>query len=225
MRKWQVAAKLIYGQVKKNYRGRKLVRVTPVMRLGTLADLTIARPRLGFSGRLNTAYVERVNLTIRHGLAALARRTWATAQQSPHLLAHLEWWRAYDHGCRALTKHCEWCSCSHESAVVNWRRNAIGNGLQPWRRGERTDDGRRAKCCAIPYRRCHASSCSHEDMRRCPVNEHEGLGEDEIRDRSGDVEDDAPSLGLPIRRNPARHAFSGGSSNYPPRPMAAPPSR
>src|SRR5215472_6803039 len=52
---------------------------------------------MGFSGRLNTAFIERVNLTIRHGIAALARRTWATAQQSPSLLAHLEWWRAYSH--------------------------------------------------------------------------------------------------------------------------------
>jgi hypothetical protein len=96
-RQWQVAAELIYGQVKKSYRGRKLVRVTPVMRLGTLADLKIALQGLGLSGRLNTAFIERVNLTIRHGIAALARRTWATAQQSPPLLAHLEWWRAYYH--------------------------------------------------------------------------------------------------------------------------------
>ena len=34
---------------------------------------------------------------VRHGIAALARRTWATAQQSPQLLAHLEWWRGYYH--------------------------------------------------------------------------------------------------------------------------------
>src|SRR5258706_16291824 len=67
------------------------------MRLLTEADLTVALQRLGLSGRLNTAFIERVNLTIRHGLAALARRTWATAQQSPHLLAHLEWWRADYH--------------------------------------------------------------------------------------------------------------------------------
>jgi transposase InsO family protein len=73
------------------------VRVTHLMRLGTEADLKRALQHLGFSGRLNTAFIERVNLTIRHGIAALARRTWATAQQSPHLLAHLEWWRAYYH--------------------------------------------------------------------------------------------------------------------------------
>src|SRR6516162_9746120 len=97
VRGWQVAAGLIYGQVKKSYRRRKLVQVTPVMRLGTEETLKAALQALGFSGRLNTAFIERVNLTVRHGVAALARRTWATAQQSPSLLAHLEWWRAYYH--------------------------------------------------------------------------------------------------------------------------------
>ncbi len=92
-----MAAGLIYGQVKKSYRRRKLLRVTQVMRLGPLADLTLALQGMGFSGRLNTAFIERVNLTVRHGVAALARRTWATAQQAPQLLAHLEWWRAYYH--------------------------------------------------------------------------------------------------------------------------------
>ena len=97
VRRWQVATGLIYGQVKKCYRRRKLVQVTHVMRLGTEDALKAALQGLGLSGRLNTAYIERVNLTVRHGIAALARRTWATAQQSPHLLAHLEWWRAYYH--------------------------------------------------------------------------------------------------------------------------------
>ena len=92
-----MAAGLIYGQVKKSYRRRKIVRVTHVMRLGTDAALKVALQGLGLSGRLNTAFIERVNLTVRHGVAALARRTWATAQQAPQLLVHLEWWRAYYH--------------------------------------------------------------------------------------------------------------------------------
>ncbi len=92
--RWHVEAGLIYGQVKKSYRRRKLVRVTHVMRLGTQADLTVALQRIGLAGRLNTAFIERVNLTVRHGVAALARRTWATSQQTSQLLAHLEWWRA-----------------------------------------------------------------------------------------------------------------------------------
>jgi transposase InsO family protein len=97
VRQWQVAAELIYGQVKKSERRRKLVGVTQVMRLGTQTDLTVALQGLGLSGRLNTAFIERVNLSVRQGVSALARRTWATAKPAPHLLAHLEWWRAYYH--------------------------------------------------------------------------------------------------------------------------------
>jgi IS1 family transposase len=97
---WQVAAGLLYGQVKKRYRCRRLVRVTHLMRCGTRAALQDALRRLGLSGRLNTAFVERVNLTVRQSVAALIRRTWATMQEAPHLLLHLEWWRAYYHFAR-----------------------------------------------------------------------------------------------------------------------------
>jgi hypothetical protein len=58
---------------------------------------------LGFSGRLNTAFIERVNLTVRHRVAALARRTWATVKPAPQLLVHLEGWRAYYHFVRPHT--------------------------------------------------------------------------------------------------------------------------
>ncbi len=47
MLRWQVATNLIYGQVKKCYRRRKLIRVMHVMRLGTQDALTAARPRIG----------------------------------------------------------------------------------------------------------------------------------------------------------------------------------
>jgi hypothetical protein len=47
VRQWQVAAGLIYGQVKKSYWRRKLLGVTHVMRLGTQADLKAAGPRTG----------------------------------------------------------------------------------------------------------------------------------------------------------------------------------
>ena len=92
-RRWQVVPGLLYGQVKKTYRRRKVVSVTRRMRCGTPEALHRALTQLGFSGRLNTAFVERVNLTIRRSVAALARRTWSTAQESRQLLVHLEWWR------------------------------------------------------------------------------------------------------------------------------------
>ena len=76
MRQWQVAAGLIYGQVKKSYRRRKLVRVTHVMRLGTEDALKAALQGLGFSGRLNTAFIERVESD---------RPPWSSGSGSSHL--------------------------------------------------------------------------------------------------------------------------------------------
>jgi len=78
--RWQVAAGLTYGQVKKQYRWRKLVGVTHLMRLGTEDALTVVLRELGLSGWLNTAIIPRVNLTIRDacgssGKAYLGHRT------------------------------------------------------------------------------------------------------------------------------------------------------
>jgi transposase InsO family protein len=92
-----MAAHLLYGQVKKTYRRRTVVRVTYLMRCGTQEALTTALKGVGLSGQLNTAFIERVNLTVRQSVAALVRRTWSTAQDAPHLVAHLEWWRGYYH--------------------------------------------------------------------------------------------------------------------------------
>ena len=94
---WQVAPGLIYGQVKKIYRCRRLVRVIQQMRCGTYVELKSTLQSLGLSGRLNTAFVERANLTVRQSVAGLVRRTWSTAQEAPQLLAHIEWWRGYYH--------------------------------------------------------------------------------------------------------------------------------
>jgi transposase-like protein len=59
-RQWQVTAGLIYGQVKKRYRRRRLVGVTYMLRCGTREALQSALRGLGLSGKLNTAFVERL---------------------------------------------------------------------------------------------------------------------------------------------------------------------
>src|SRR5262245_6831131 len=92
-----LAAGLIYAQVKKTYRRRKLVRVRQMIRCGTHVELTAALKKLGLSGRINTAFIERLNLTLQQMVAALVRRTWSTAQEAPQLQAHLHWWQAYYH--------------------------------------------------------------------------------------------------------------------------------
>ena len=72
---WQVAAELVYGQVKKIVRRRRLVKVEHSMLWGDQKDLKAGLLKLGFSGRINTAFVERLNLTIRQGVSLLVRRT------------------------------------------------------------------------------------------------------------------------------------------------------
>jgi IS1 family transposase len=96
-RRWEVSPALVYGQVQKSYCRHRLVRVHYRMLCGTAERLRTTLQRLGLSGRLTTAFIERLNLTVRHGVAALTRRTWATAQTTPSLLLHLAWWRAYYH--------------------------------------------------------------------------------------------------------------------------------
>ena len=96
-RRWRVAAGLLYGQVTKTYRHRRLVRVRPVLRCGTRAQFRQALAILGLTGTLNTAFVERLNLTLRQSIAALTRRTWSTARRELGLRVQLEWWRAYYH--------------------------------------------------------------------------------------------------------------------------------
>jgi IS1 family transposase len=167
-RQWQVAAGLIYGQVKKSYRRRKLARITHVMRLGTQADLTVALQGMGFSGRLNTATISRVNLTVRHGISALARRTWATAKLAPQLLAHLEWWRTSYHFVRP---HAALRLALVQPAAARWQ---VGSATLPTaygssgsRENEPTMDGVRGALLPIaagPRLRAPEASCGGSVM-------------------------------------------------------------
>lgn len=52
---------------------------------------------LGLSGKLNTAFAERVNLTIHQAVGPLIWRTWAMAQTQEGLRLHVEWWRGIYH--------------------------------------------------------------------------------------------------------------------------------
>ena len=96
-RRWTVDPALLYGQLHKRYQRRHLVRIKYQMCIGTRRALRSALLRLGWSGKLQTAFVERVNLTARQSVAALTRRTWATAQTAAGLQRQVAWWRAYYH--------------------------------------------------------------------------------------------------------------------------------
>ena len=114
---WVVSAELLYGQVKKLYRRRRVVRVEYRMPWGVLGELKERLKGLGLSGRVNTAFVERVNLTLRQSIGFLVRRTWGTAQTVLGLTEHVEWWRGYYHFVRP-----------HEGLRVAVRVPEVGKG-------------------------------------------------------------------------------------------------
>jgi hypothetical protein len=99
-RVWQIAADFVYGQVRKFQRRRRLIKVERVMLWGQRNTLIQRLKTVGLSGRLNTAFIERLNLTLRPGVALLAWRTWGAAQFTSELVWHVEWWRGYYHFAR-----------------------------------------------------------------------------------------------------------------------------
>jgi IS1 family transposase/transposase-like protein len=95
--RWQVDPRLLHGQVQKQYRRRRVVHVRRRTVCGRGGRLRLVLRALGWSGLLQTAFVERLNLTVRQSVAALTRRTWATAQTAAGLRAQVAWWRGYYH--------------------------------------------------------------------------------------------------------------------------------
>jgi hypothetical protein len=100
LRAWIVHPRLLYGQIVKRRNKRKddgQSFVLTRMMLGQRRDLVERLLTLGLTETIQTAIIERWNLTIRHGVAALARRTWSKARSNEALYLHIQWWRAYYH--------------------------------------------------------------------------------------------------------------------------------
>jgi IS1 family transposase/transposase-like protein len=88
---WQVDPGLLYGQLHKIRKGRRLKYVVSKIVCGTRDQFRAAMQSLGFSGRVQTAYVERFNLYLRESVAPLSRRTWSQSQTEEGLMHHLRW--------------------------------------------------------------------------------------------------------------------------------------
>jgi IS1 family transposase len=84
---WQVLPTLLYGQFRKLKVGRKLKQVYTKMLCGQREDLETTLQDMGLTGKIQTAFIERLNLTLRHLVAALSRRTWALA----HHIQGMRW--------------------------------------------------------------------------------------------------------------------------------------
>ena len=70
--RWMPLRELLYAQVVKSYRRRRIVGVTHRVVFGTRLAIEQVLARCGWT--INTAFVERINLDIRQRVAALGRR-------------------------------------------------------------------------------------------------------------------------------------------------------
>ena len=85
----------LYGQVIKTRRNDRVARVERRIRIGTAWRWEQAWRDSEDSAKLNTSFIERLNLTIRQGSAFLTRRTLCYARRRERLEAHLELLRCY----------------------------------------------------------------------------------------------------------------------------------
>jgi IS1 family transposase len=95
--RWLTDTRLLYAQLIKVRRGRKLKETFSRTLCGTGKAVCCRLKELGFTGTVGTSMIERWNLTFRHIIAGLARRTWSLAQEKEKLRTHVEWGRGYYH--------------------------------------------------------------------------------------------------------------------------------
>jgi IS1 family transposase len=91
--RWIPLPELLYAQVVKSYRRRRLVGVTHRVVFGTQLAIEQVLARWGW--RINTAFVERLTLDIRQGVAAIGRRVNTLCQGAAGLRDQLALFQVY----------------------------------------------------------------------------------------------------------------------------------
>jgi IS1 family transposase len=97
---WRALPTLLYGQFRKVKAGRKLKRVYTKMLCGERSALRAVLQATGLTGNIQTSFVERLSLTLRHLVAALRRQTWALAYNVRTLRWRVALAAAYYNFCR-----------------------------------------------------------------------------------------------------------------------------
>jgi IS1 family transposase len=95
--RWLPLPQLLYAQVVKTVRRRRLVRVHHRVVFGTLETVNAVLAPLGC--QINTAFIERLNLTIRHHVAAVGRRVTTLCKGEEGLQQQLVLYQTYYNFC------------------------------------------------------------------------------------------------------------------------------
>jgi hypothetical protein len=95
--RWMPLPALLYAQVVKQYRRRRVVHVRHRVVFGTLARVNQVLAATGW--QINTAFIERVNLTIRQHVAAVGRRVITLCKGEAGLRQQLVLYQTYYNFC------------------------------------------------------------------------------------------------------------------------------
>ena len=95
--RWMPLPQLLYAQVVKHYRRRRLVGVRHRVVFGTLTGVKHVLASRGW--QINTAFIERVNLTIRQHVAAVGRRVMTLCKGEAGLRQQLALYHVYYNFC------------------------------------------------------------------------------------------------------------------------------
>ena len=95
--RWMPQPELLYARVIKTYRRRRLVRMRPQVVFGTWAQVMHVLTPLGW--HINTAFIERLNLTLRHHVAAVGRRVLTLCKGAASLRSQLHLSHTYYNFC------------------------------------------------------------------------------------------------------------------------------
>jgi IS1 family transposase len=95
--RWMPRPELLYAQVVKSYRRRRIVRVRHRVVFGTRA--TVQHMLAAHGWQINTAFVERVNLTIRQHVAAVGRRVVTLCKGEAGIRQQLSVYHGYYNFC------------------------------------------------------------------------------------------------------------------------------
>jgi transposase-like protein/IS1 family transposase len=95
--RWMPRPALLYAQVVKQYRRRRVVRVRHRVVFGTLARVTWVLAATGW--QINTAFIERVNGAIRQHVAAVGRRVITLCKNQEGVRHQLALYHGYDNFC------------------------------------------------------------------------------------------------------------------------------
>jgi IS1 family transposase len=161
--RWMPLPQLLYAQVIKTVRRRRLVRVSHRVVFGTLEAVNDVLAPHGW--HINTAFVERINLTIRQHVAAVGRRVSTQLQGEDGLRQQLAVFHCYYNFClphASIRQPLPQPESTHGTgSATQWRPLARPR----WPRASPTMSGRCVRCCSFGFRRGPSQQeCEHTAM-------------------------------------------------------------